>query len=85
MFPYSELASGDVTEGNGSTMCEFLVFVQEVLKKESWKVPFKDGRQGKKCFYGFIGRNPHIVSNRTETPLELNRAMVKKDVTDIHC
>jgi len=29
-----------------------------------------------------MGRNAHIVSNRSETPLEIKRAMVTKDVTD---
>ena len=44
--------------GMGLHMCEFLDFVQEVVKKESRKVPFKDGRPGKRVLW--VGT--HILS-----------------------
>ena len=37
-----ELVTGNVIEGNGSTHVRVLDVVQEVVKKESRKVPFKD-------------------------------------------
>ncbi|WAR05055.1 hypothetical protein MAR_020424 [Mya arenaria] len=37
-------------------ICEFLDFLQGVIKREKRKVPFKDGRPGKKWYYSFINR-----------------------------
>ena len=46
--------------GFGLRMCEFLDFVQDTVKREKRKTPFKDGRPGKKWYYAFLNRNRHI-------------------------
>ena len=66
----------------GLRMCEFLDFVQSVVKKENRQTPFKDGRPGKKWYYSFMNRNSYIISSRTETPLELKRSKVTKEKID---
>ena len=69
--------------GMGMRMCEFLDFVQTVVKKEKRQTHFVDGRPGKKWYYNFMNRNSHIISNRIETPLELLKlSKVTKEKTD---
>ena len=68
--------------GMGLRTCEFLDFVQEIVKKEHRKTPFKDGRPGYHWYVAFRNRNSHIIAPRTETPLELKRSKLTKDVTD---
>ncbi|XP_052233020.1 uncharacterized protein LOC127845885 [Dreissena polymorpha] len=62
--------------------CEFLDFVHDVVKREKRKTPFTDGRPGYSWYIAFMNRNSHIIDIRTETPLELKRSKVTKDVTD---
>lgn len=68
--------------GMGLKMCEFLDFVQSVVKKEKRQTPFKNGRPGKKWYYSFLKRNSNIISSRVETSLELKRSQLTKDKLD---
>ena len=54
----------------------------EYYKKENRKTPFKDGRPSEQWYNGFKNRNSHIIDTRSETPLELKRSKVTKEVTD---
>lgn len=69
-------------KGMGLRTCEFLDFVQDIVKKENRKTPFKNGRPGNQWYAAFKNRNSHIIDKRTETPLELKRSKVAMDVTD---
>ena len=68
--------------GMGMKMCEFLDFVQSVVRKEGRTTPFKDGRPGKNWYYAFMKRNSNIISTRVETSLELKRSKLTKDKLD---
>lgn len=68
--------------GLGLKRSEFLDFVQGVVKKEGRQTPFKDGRPSEQWYKGFKLRNAHIIYTRSETPLELKRSKVTKEVTD---
>ena len=64
--------------GMGLKPYEFMDFVQEFVKKDKRKTPFKDGRPGYDWYYAFLKRNENIVELRNETPLESCRAKLSK-------
>ena len=68
--------------GMGLKPYEFMDFVQEFVKKDKRKTPFKDGRPGYDWYYAFLKRNENIVELRNETPLESCRAKLIKEQTD---
>ncbi|XP_060563977.1 jerky protein-like [Ruditapes philippinarum] len=78
----AEWLSEMAQRGLGLKPCEFLDFLEDVVKREKRKTPFKSGRPGKKWYYAFLNRNKHIISSRTETDLELKRSKVTKQKTD---
>ena len=79
----AEWLSEMAQRGFGLRMCEFLDFVQDIVKREKRTTPFKDGRPGKKWYYAFLNRNRHIISPRSESDLEMKRSKVTKEKTDI--
>ena len=68
--------------GMGLRPCEFLDFIQGLVKKEQRKTPFNDGRPGFGWYTSFMSRNKSLVSLKPETQLELCRSKVTKDKTD---
>jgi hypothetical protein len=68
--------------GMGLRPCEFLDFIEGLVKKEHRKTPFNDGRPGFGWYTAFMSRNKSIVSLKPETQLELCRSKVTKDITD---
>ena len=68
--------------GMGLRPCEFLDFIQILVKKENRKTPFKDGRPGFGWYTSFMSRNKTLVSLKPETALELCRSKLTKDKTD---
>ncbi|KAH3820405.1 hypothetical protein DPMN_122151 [Dreissena polymorpha] len=55
--------------GMGLRTCEFLDFVQDVVKREKRKTPFTDGRPGYSWYIAFMNRNSnlHRHSHRNST------------------
>jgi hypothetical protein len=78
----AEWLSEMTQRGLGLKPCAFLDFLQDSVKQEPRKTPFKSGRPGKKWYYAFLNRNKHIISSRTETDSEMKRSKVTKQKTD---
>ncbi|WAR25177.1 JERKL-like protein [Mya arenaria] len=78
----AEWLSEMAQRGMGLRVCEFLDFVQDIVKKENRQTPFKDGRPSYQWFTAFKHRNGNIIDRRTETPLELKWSKLSKSVID---
>lgn len=68
--------------GMGLRPCEFMDFIQTLVKKEQRETPFRDDRPGFGWYTSFMLRNKHLVSLKPETQLELCRSKVSKERTD---
>lgn len=68
--------------GMGLRPCEFLDFIQALVKKDKRKTPFTDDRPGFGWYTSFMLRNKSKISLKPETALELCRSKVTKDTTD---
>ncbi|KAJ8315644.1 hypothetical protein KUTeg_007794 [Tegillarca granosa] len=68
--------------GMGLGPSDIIDLVQEFLKKEKRKTPFKDNRPSYTWYYGFMGRHFNKLEKRKETLLEASRSKVTPQAMD---
>ncbi|KAJ8314823.1 hypothetical protein KUTeg_006973 [Tegillarca granosa] len=68
--------------GMGLGPSDIIDLVQEFLKKEKRKAPFKDNRPSYTWYYGFMGRHFNKLEKRKETLLEASRSKVTPQAMD---